>query len=311
MSSMRDSYQRGRRFVTQHARPIDYARWRFHFEGASSDTVLDILSQYQNSDGGFGHALEADFWNPLSSPMQTWAATEIIQSLNRRDGDHPIIQGILTYLEQTADFDGQIWSRTIATNNAYPHAEWWAYQDQPQAAKTYNPTAALAGFALQFANVGSLLHQRAGRIAAEAFNALLGSSSVEVHELSCFLRLFHCVVSAHADLGVDMTAVEQALGTHINASITRDTRTWSSDYVCRPSRFIRSRSDRWFSGNEDIVRYECRFLRQTQLDDGSWPVNWTWSSFPNEWPIAREWWKSTIIIENLQFLSNMDESSER
>ena len=61
---MRDSYQLGRRFVLQRARPIDYARWCFEFEGASSDLVLDILSQYQNGDGGFGHALEADFWNP-------------------------------------------------------------------------------------------------------------------------------------------------------------------------------------------------------------------------------------------------------
>jgi len=40
--------------------------------------VFDVLSQYQNPDGGFGHGLEADFWNPFSSPVQTWAATEIV-----------------------------------------------------------------------------------------------------------------------------------------------------------------------------------------------------------------------------------------
>lgn len=30
----------------------------------SQGAVIDILMQYQNEDGGFGHALEADSWNP-------------------------------------------------------------------------------------------------------------------------------------------------------------------------------------------------------------------------------------------------------
>ena len=77
-----EMFLRARRFALQRARPIDHARWCFHFEGAAPQDVLDILSQYQNADGGFGHALEADFWNPSSSPMQTWAATELIHSLN-------------------------------------------------------------------------------------------------------------------------------------------------------------------------------------------------------------------------------------
>ena len=237
---MQDPYQLGRRFVLQRARPIDYARWCFNFEGASSDIVLDILAQYQNSDGGFGHGLEADFWNPLSSPMQTWAATEVLQSLDHGNSDHSITLGILRYLENTSDFDGHTWSRTVSTNNDYPHAEWWSHQDrdQPDSEKTYNPTAALAGFALQFSRVGSRLHGIARQIAAEACNALLGSRSVEVHELSCFLRLFQCAVKQDADIGVALAKVEKVISSQVNSAITRDTSKWSTDYVCRPSRFI-------------------------------------------------------------------------
>src|SRR5476651_2641716 len=138
VSDIRDSYRSGRRFILQRARPIDCARWLFHFEGASPETVLDILAQYQNSDGGFGHGLEPDFWNPMSSPLQTWGATEIIHSLNYRNADHPIVRGILGFLESSVFFDGHTWSRTIPTNNDYPHAEWWSHQaqDDPRSERT-------------------------------------------------------------------------------------------------------------------------------------------------------------------------------
>ena len=305
MADIRDHYQSGRRFILQRARPIDCARWRFLFEGASPESVLDVLSQYQNDDGGFGHALEPDFWNPLSSPLQTWAATEIIHGLKYTNADYPVIRGILTYLESADYFDGHIWSRTILSNDDYPHAEWWAHQ--PVSERTYNPTAALAGFALQFAPARSPLHDLAMRVSGEALAALLASSSVEDHELSCFHRLLQCVVNQGADIGVDLSKVELLIRTRANSAITRDTSKWATEYVVRPSRFIRSRNDPLFAENEDAIRYECELLKETQLSDGSWPVTWHWSSYPDHWPVAQEWWKSIIVIENLQFLRDMGE----
>lgn len=73
------TYKKARQFVYQNARPLDFARWKYHFEGGSREAVLDILSAYQNSDGGFGHALEPDFWNPDSTPTATWMATNILR----------------------------------------------------------------------------------------------------------------------------------------------------------------------------------------------------------------------------------------
>jgi len=308
MGSDRDTYERGRRFVLHHARPLDHARWCFLFENGSPQAVLTQLSAYQNSDGGFGHALEPDFWNPLSSPMQTWAATEILQSLDHHDPNHPIVRGILGYLEATLDPESLTWSRTVGSNNDFPHAPWWSHPgpDQPDSVPTYNPTAALAGFVLRYADRGSRLWERGRRAATRAFAALVGSTSVEVHELSCFVRLHQCALRYETDLGVDLGPVGQALDTQVNGALTRDTSRWATDYVCRPSRFLRGPGDRWVRGNEDLVRSECQFLKQTQLDDGSWPVTWQWSSFPDEWAVAKQWWKSALVIENLQFLRAME-----
>lgn len=65
------NYKKARNFIYKNARPIDIARWQYLFENGNRDNVLKALSSYQNKDGGFGHALEPDCWNPNSSPIQT------------------------------------------------------------------------------------------------------------------------------------------------------------------------------------------------------------------------------------------------
>ena len=67
-------FKKARTFVYRNARPLDIARWQYHFENGSKGAVLTALAVYQNEDGGFGHALEPDSWNPNSAPIQTWAA---------------------------------------------------------------------------------------------------------------------------------------------------------------------------------------------------------------------------------------------
>ena len=60
-------------------------------ENGNKENVLKILASYQNEDGGFGHGLEPDCWNPNSSPVQTWVATEIIKEVGLEDANHPIM----------------------------------------------------------------------------------------------------------------------------------------------------------------------------------------------------------------------------
>jgi len=62
-----------RRWMYREARPIDLARWQYHFENGTQNEVIHSLAAYQNSDGGFGYGLEADSANPNSSPIQTGA----------------------------------------------------------------------------------------------------------------------------------------------------------------------------------------------------------------------------------------------
>ena len=47
-------FEKARGFVYRNARPLELARWRFHFENGSADDVVTALSAFQNEDGGFG-----------------------------------------------------------------------------------------------------------------------------------------------------------------------------------------------------------------------------------------------------------------
>ena len=151
-------FEQARTYIYRHARPLDLARWQYHFENGSREAVLGALAAYQNPDGGFAHALEADSFNPHSCPIQTSTAVVLLREIGLNDPEHPIIQGILRYLASGADFDQahRQWLNTVPSNNDYPCAIWWKHGDKGSPFK-YNPTAALAGFALRYAAPGSPL----------------------------------------------------------------------------------------------------------------------------------------------------------
>ena len=73
-----DLFNNARNFIYRNARPIEFALWKYHFENGSKESVLEALKAYQNDDGGFGHALEPDSFNPGSSPITTNHAVKIL-----------------------------------------------------------------------------------------------------------------------------------------------------------------------------------------------------------------------------------------
>ena len=84
--------------------------------------------------------------------------------------------------------------------------------------------------------------------------------------------------------------------------ITYDTKTWNTDYVCKPSFFIKSKSSDFYLENKDICKFEYQFILETQNEDGSWNVTWDWNNEFEEWTISKNWWKSDIIIKNIKYI---------
>lgn len=297
---MDTTFEKARAFVYRNARPLDLARWQFHFEDGSREAVLHALSYYQNEDGGFGHAIEPDFWNPNSSPIGCWTASNVLREIGLTDPSHPMIQGILRYLDSGADFDGERWSNTIPTNNDYPHAIWWSCPDAA-GVPFDNPTAALAGFILRFAEKGSPLYQKGRRIAEGSIKRYLDGAEPEKHLIPCYLLLLEYARAAGEQLPEAERLAKQLL-LDIDSLLQNDPERWKTEYLAKPSDFVDSDDRTVLTRYPDLVKAECAFIRGAQLPDGSYPVTWEWVTEYPEFQIAANWWKSGIIIQNLLFL---------
>lgn len=299
-------YQKARTFIYRNARPLDLSRWQNHFEGGSKEDVLTALSTYQNEDGGFGHALEADAWNPNSAPMQTWTATEILREIDFTDAKHPIIQGILQYLASGQEFTGQFWDNAPGSNNDYPHAPWWHTDGNSDCHHSYNPTACLTGFIIRFADKDSVLYRLGCLIAKEAYNAYFGQDLLgDMHTAACYIRLWqYCDEAGIADV-IDLTALKERLREQVQHGITKNFVEWETGYICKPSQFFNNNNSIFYADNKEIADYECEFIIKSQLEDGSWNIPWGWNSYPDEWAISKNWWKGNGALLNMLYLKGM------
>lgn len=295
------TFERARGFIYRNARSLDLARWRFHFEGGSRDDVLKALSFYRNEDGGFGHGLEADLWNPNSTPISVWAAAEIILETGLDDRDNELISGILGYLQSGADFDEteMQWLNTVPSNNTYPHAIWWEYRGKSDF--KYNPTAMLAGFIILFAAKDSPLYKKACDIIVRAVTWFMGSDICEQHVTHCFIRLYQALEKSGEEL-VDLDAFGKYLCENVNRCICCETDRWDTEYVCKPSNLGITKDSIFYEGNEDICQAEVNNIRDSQLEDGSYNVTWQWYNDYKEFDVAANFWRSNIIIEKMLFL---------
>ena len=298
-----DYYTAAKKFILKNSRPLDMARWNYLFEDGSKEDVISVLKTYQNDDGGFANALEPDCWNINSTPLQTWVATQIIKEINLDDKNHPIIKGILDYLSSKDEFDGHRWHglNTVVTNDNYPHAPWWSYKQKQEL--TYNPTASLIGFILKYAEKDTAIYRSACELSEEAYDYFKKNFPLEsMHESACFVELYHYMKECSIFNLLDMEEFKKLLQKQIKQVITYDTKIWSTDYICKPSLFINSKSSDFYLENKEICDFEYEFILKTQNEDGSWGVTWDWNDYPEQWAISKNWWQSDIIIKNIKYI---------
>ncbi len=300
-----NTFKSAREFIYRNARPLDLALWQYHFEKENNEAVIKALSYYQNDDGGFAHGLEPDSLNPYSSPIQTWVATEIINEIELDDAKHPMIKKILAYLASKQDFENNFWLNTVKTNNDFPHAPWWHYKESESI--DYNPTACLAGFIIYYVDKNSELYHLGVKIAHQAIAHFHSVKTInEMHTIANYVSLLKYIEKANVISEFDIDSLKIQLRKQVTSLITKDTNTWKSSYVCKPSRFIDGKSSIFYQDNKELADYECRFIIQSQLADGSYEVPWHWQSYQKEWLISENWWKSDIIIKNMLYLKGFD-----
>lgn len=299
----REDYTKIFKWMYRNGRPLDLARWQFHFENGSKEELIKVLSAYQNEDGGFGHALEMDSWNENSSPIQTWCATEILKEIQFTDKKHPMVQNILNYLKKSIDTDKQLWLAEIPSNNHYPHASWWTYEEETVMEWGNNPTASLLGFILYFLNKEDEFYQKAYHIAQRMVSEFIYTKNMDMHEISCYIQ-FYCYIKQGEIEIENLVAYENKLKELVSTSINRNTKEWGITYTCTPSRFVRDPASIFYEDNKELVDYECEFILTSRNEQGVWDIAYNWGKYPDEFAISKNWTKGSLAIENMLFLKN-------
>lgn len=306
----RERFKQINNWMYRNARPLDIARWRYLFLDGNRDDVAAALVAYQNEDGGFGNALEADFWNPNSSPYATATAIGLLRETGIDDKDHDIIKGILRYLSDSPEYAVGHWPAVISSNNDYPHAPWWTYSADTRGDWGYTPTAKLVGFILSHSEKETAIYKRAEQIAKDAVKQYLygktadGRAYRDVNnegEVDCFHYLVECIEDAESADSFDVYELKEALRVQAGKFIERDASKWTQ-YCCKPSTFITSPSSMFYEGNEDIVNAELEFILTQRNAEGVWNITWSWGAYEKEFAVSEVWWKANIVIWNIRFL---------
>jgi AraC-like DNA-binding protein len=307
-------FQTIRNWIYRNARPLDLARWKYHFEEGSREEVINVLSAYQNPDGGFGNGIEADSWNKNSSPISTGTVIEILKEIGFADQKHFMIREMLRYFDETLDFVGDYWLSSTITNNDYPHAPWWTHPNNVSYDWGYNPTAMIAGFVIGFADHHTSLYKKAEKIAMAAVEKYLNGvmengaaydSVKREGELKCLHYLAESLETSNWIQEEKIIQLKDRLIERLDLYIEKDASKWTG-YCCRPSMLIASPDSMFYKGNEAIVDEELAFLLKNRNQDGVWDITWNWGVYEKQFAISENWWKAHLAILNVLLLKNFE-----
>lgn len=290
-----------RRWMHRNARGVELALWRCLFEGGAAAEVADALLAYQNDDGGFGHALEPDCWNPASTPVATWTAVKYMLWAGFTDQTHPAYRGVWRYLASGKDREDYGWRFSVPGNDAWPHAPWWGYSEAENLRCWPNVTVGFTAFVLRYGEGQEALLRQA-EADAQRLMARLADEGAAGEALECLDDL----LQAMRLRGVRIPdGAEELVHRRQHEAIGRDAAQWHT-YVPRPSRFIHGPDSPLYVANAELVQREVAFLRETREKGGVWPITWTWfdtmDRYGGEFRISENWWKAVVAIENMLFL---------
>lgn len=298
-----------RSWMYRNARDLELRLWQFYFEGGAAEAVVKAMLPYQNEDGGFGHAMEPDNWNPGSSPYTTLYAIHLLQQINFREIKHPIYQGILKYIESEVDFVDDYWRFNIPGNNEYPHAPWMNFSEEDNLVESNGITAGIVEFILETCDESSDNYKKALRLARGLINRLMGGEKHGDMGIRGYIDLVEKMQKLGIE-GFDYDRIQDKLDHLVCESIEYNTEQWKY-YGVLPSNYITTPHCRYYEKNKEILQKELEYIIRTKPQKGVWDITWTWfennEQYAKEFAISENWWKAIKAIEKLILLAAFGE----
>jgi hypothetical protein len=304
-------FELAREYLHYQARSLDCALFQYHFEHGTLEKVLSELAQYQNSDGGFGNALEPDLRSPSSSALATEIALRILVELGV-PSQNPLVVSAISFLLKTLHPEAKTWRVVPQDVNHYPHAPWW-HDEAGSLAKTFNDFKVIprAGILAALRHYPNLLP--AGWLSQLTKSTI--SDLLEM-ELDSFSGGGDAVV--YAQRLAEAPGLTREIRTKLNDRIcqiadhvvTRDEASWSQ-YSAAPLKLAPNPKNIVADTLADCIPANLDFLVESQKPEGFWDVTWSWVDYPGDWQIAKTEWQGILTLEALMTLEAYERIENR
>jgi len=298
-----EALERAVAYLRGEARPLECALYEYHFEDGSRTNVLAALATYQNTDGGFGHALDPDMRTPASSVLATTIALGILREIGATE-DTPGLPAALTYLMDSYDVARERWPIVPPEVEDAPHAPWWTYDGTEEAFGHFwaNPRASVVSYLWQFRR---LVPSPFVESALESIfdEVMRYPQHMEMHDLACVVDLLETP-------GLPEETYQGLLDKLLRAlprTVTLDPAQWG-DYNLKPLDVVQS-------PDSPLVAAFDPALLETNLDydiergpaDGVWGPTWSWDFVDADaWAAAEREYKGILTLRKLKTLRAFD-----
>lgn len=290
-------------FIKKNARPLEQAIYRYYFENGLKTDVLNELAKFQNEDGGFGHALELDNWNPYSNPIATNDAIKILHRLQAFDEAKDMVAGVVCYLKSHDSFDEEQkkWLFAIDSTKDYPHAVWW--EKDGDGISAFNPSVSLAAFMVCFGENSEYYKE----IIREAF-AFMKENEVSGDALKCYILCYKLLSERKITDVIDLDQAKNLIIEKIDEGICKDISKYGVEYVSLPSDFfVEGNTELLNESIRSLIEVEKGILDNLQKEDGGFDISWQWYTTYTEFEQARTLWRARITIDKMLFVKNDSE----
>jgi hypothetical protein len=289
-------------FLERKARRLDLAIFKYHFDGGSPRDVAFELSKYQNSDGGFGHALEPDLRTPTSSPLATAVGLQILADLGYTS-DFSQVQGAVKYLFNSFQESSGKWVPISGDAKNFPHAPWW-HNDEGSLADNFSDFLIIPR-----AHVVGLLHHFSDLVPAKWLESTTESTVTDIEKIEQLGTgggddLLYAIILAEADklpekFKARLTARIRSVTLDV---VITDPKMWNS-YVITPLKIAPTPNSVPAELIWNEIHQNLDYLIDSQANDGSWHPVWNWGDvYPEEWEKAKLEWQGHLTVENLNIL---------
>ena len=248
-------------------------------DGGTGETLVHVLKSYQNSDGGFGHGLEADIQMPGSNVASTDMAFNLLRFVSSPT-KLPMIQSAIEYYCKVYDATSKSFEIVPPEVDRYPHAIWWNYDGI--AAFTYgNPNPEIAGTLLAYREyvkdielddfISSVLHYIEQDMA----------TALSMHSLMSSLWLYQ---RSTPDI---KTRLHNVLQGYIDRELAVDPSEWEQ-YGLEPYKVFLIAPE-FLGPHQSALASNITSLIK-RLNHGPMEPNWTWHQYEDVFQTVRPQW---------------------